>query len=160
MTDYLEKLCVSLGIKLVYMTNKVTIITSGIKNGIPMLRVHREFKSCPEDVATAIIGYYTGSRDKDMCLKVIDAYIEERFSQKQYKLQIPNEELRGALVKNMPAQDPDEVKEDLMAEFKIYSIEQTDFYGYKTKVDSKGTIKPPMDDVLELNIVVMPPSGT
>ena len=160
MEDYLEKVCISLGIKLSYTTNKVKLISCGINNSLPILRVHKMFKGCTENVAQAIIGYYTGSKPEDVCLRIIDEYLNGKISSKEYKIQPPNEDFTSNFIKNMPVEYSDEIDNELITEFKISSIEKTDFYGNKTKIDKDGTITPPMDDVIELNIVVIPPFVT
>jgi hypothetical protein len=61
MMDYLNELCKSLGIGLVYTDDDYTALSPVIKDKKAYLKADKMFNGCPERVAKAIIGYYTGS---------------------------------------------------------------------------------------------------
>jgi len=154
LNDYLKKYCTNLKINLVYTNNKHTVLSSTIQNGIPTLRVHNIFKSCPENIAKALIDYYTNFQENNSLLLIIENYIKEKLNSVQYKITPPNnhfKELFNKAVISPKANSSDKLS---LIEYEITSITQKDLFGNISNITPDETIKPTLDNVLELTIVV------
>lgn len=156
MEDYLTRLSVNLGIKLIYTSNKVTVLSCSHKDDIPIIRAHKIFKNCTNDLAIAIIGYYTDSSFEKENLKVIQEYVKENFSGELFKIEPFDEAFKSMCIKNIPVKETHENNLEKIAEYKVSSMVQTDFYGNKLTIQPEGTLKLSNDDILELDITVLP----
>jgi predicted RND superfamily exporter protein len=156
MEDYLERLSSNLGIKLIYTSNKVTVLSCSYKNDIPVIRAHNIFKNSTNNLANAIIGYYTDLNTEKENLKIIEEYIRENFSGKLFKIEPYNETFKRMCIKNIPVEEIHEKSLEKIAEYKISSMVQTDFYGNKLTLKPEETLQPSQDDILELDITVLP----
>jgi hypothetical protein len=79
MSEYLEKKCMSLGIRLVYTYNKSTVLSAEINKEKPLLIADMMFKNCPDSVSQAIIGFFTDISRKSFHEKIIRDFVEEYF---------------------------------------------------------------------------------
>lgn len=156
MEDYLTRLSANLGIKLIYTSNKVTVLSCSYKDDIPIIRAHKIFKNCTNDLAIAIIGYYTDSSFEKENLKVIQEYVKKNFSSELFKIEPFDETFKSMCIKNIPVKEIPENDLEKIAEYKISSMVQTNFYGNKLIIKPEETLKVSSDDVLELDITVLP----
>lgn len=156
MKDYLKEFCTKFKIKLVYTNNKLTILSSTAQDGIPTLRVHNIFKNCPENIAKAIIDYYTNFQDNNISFTEIDAYAKENYSDEQYKIKPPEDIFKQSLTNVILPLPPDNHDESNRVEYNIISIIQKDFLGNVTTLKADEIIVPSSENVLELNIVISP----
>jgi hypothetical protein len=156
MEDNLLKLCSDLGIKLIYTSNKVTVLSCSYKNHIPIIRAHKIFKNCTSSLAVAIIGYYTDSKTEEENLKVIEDYIKKNFLGKPFRIEPFDDTFKSICLKNIPVKESNKNDLEKIAEYKISSMVQTDFYGNKLTIQPEQTLKPSGDDILELDIIVLP----
>lgn len=157
MEDYLEQLCINLGIKLVYTTNKITILSGEIKNNIPTIRVHRLLKNCPQDVAQAIVSFYTDLSNSDGFMKIIEDYSKEKFPSVNFKIRPSSEAFRVLTVEKMPSNFSYNNEDSSLGEYSISYIQITNFQGRRTTVKAGDALSPLEDDLLELDVVVEPP---
>lgn len=79
MSEYLEKKCMNLGLRLVYTYNKSTVLSAEINKEKPLLIADMLFKNCPDSVSQAIIGFFTDIKQKSSHEKVIRSFVEEYF---------------------------------------------------------------------------------
>lgn len=79
MSEYLEKKCENLGIRLVYTYNKTTVLSAEIHKEKPLLIADMLFKNCPDLVSQAIIGFFTDTKNKSSHEKIIKNFVEEYF---------------------------------------------------------------------------------
>lgn len=157
MKNYLEKLCINLGIKLIYVNNKVLLLSCDIKNSMPIIRVHKIFKSCTEEVAVAILGYYTDSAREQEYEKIIRLYIEGNYIVDSYKIKTPKELFKSFIIDMMPLKDNIKAKSDYLVEFQISSMILIDESGLEKEVKPNDSLRPLEDDILEMDIVVSQP---
>jgi hypothetical protein len=156
MEDYLSKLSLNLGIKLIYTSNKVTVLSCSYKDDIPIIRAHKIFKNCTRSLALAIIGYYTDSETEKENLKIIEEYVKKNFLGKLFKIEPFDEMFKSMCLKNIPIKDTYVNDSEKIAEYSISSMVQTDFYGNKLILEPEKTLTPSNDDILELDITVIP----
>jgi len=138
----------------VYTNNKLTILSSTLQNNVPTLRAHNIFKNCPENIAKAIINYYTNLQDNNISLAEIDTYVKGTYSGTQYKIKPPDELFEKSLTKTIDQYPNDISDKPSLVEFNIISITQKDFFGTISDINPNETIKPSSENVLELNIVI------
>lgn len=156
MSDTLKELCNSLNIELVYTNNKVMVLTYSTENNHPIIRVHKIFKECNEDIANAIISYYLKTENREKNLKVIENYLNNAFNSKRYKIKPPGNDLNCLVLMDVkPNGFSEEAKSDLI-EMKISSITKKSFYESNFTVNPDDSLKLSEDDILEVNIVVDP----
>ncbi len=60
-----------------YTRNKRVFASAGIRSG-PVLRVHRLFKDCPEEIAHALIGFYTDPSLREQYREILLQYVSRR----------------------------------------------------------------------------------
>lgn len=150
MKDYLKFLCSSLDIKLIYTDNKYTVLSNGIKDNLPVIRVHRMFKHCDESIAKAIIEYYVSRNTEN--LHIIEEYLKQKGVSK-YKITKPvkfsylteNDSLTENIYKSRATSE---------IEAKIFNITLTDFKGNVSQIKPNEAISPLNDDFYELDIIV------
>lgn len=155
MVDILKSLCKNLNIKVSYTDNKVTILSCGFKDK-PLIRVNKIFKECNENIAYAIINYYTKIENREDNLKVIKEYANEKFGSHKYKIVPPDNklcyEIMNAVMQEMPANN----KNAPFIEMNISSMSKESFHGDAHTVDPDDSLKVDEYDILEVNIVVKP----
>ena len=154
MEDYLKKYCTEFKINLVYTNNKLTILSSTVQNHIPTLRVHNIFKNCPEKIAKAIINYYLNFEDDNSLLLIIESYIKEKLNTAQYKILSPSKQFKELLNKTHILPQANSSNTLTLVEYDILSITQKDFFGTISNIKPDETIKPSLENVLELTVVI------
>lgn len=158
MEGYLDKLCKNLGIKLTYVNNKITLLSSSVKNNTSSIRAHSIFKNCPENIAVAIVKYYTDSKNEKENFVIIENYITSSFSGSKFKVEPADEAFKQLFVKSVPVETADDDSLEEISEYRISSIVKTDFYGNASKINPNQAIRPSGDEILELDITVLPSS--
>lgn len=156
MVNALKNICESLNIKLVYTNNKFSILSCSVYNGIPLIRAHSLFKGCSEDIAKAIINYYTKAENREVNLNIIKDYADEKFDIKNYKIMQPNSEFYDIVIKTLSLIINEESEKSNMIEYNISSMVKKDFYGEEYEIKQSDSIKVDEDDFIEINIVVAP----
>jgi hypothetical protein len=157
MDDYLEKTCVNLGIKLVYTSNKITVLSAEVKNGIPTFRVNKVFKKCPSVVAQAIVEYYTNPENKAKSEAVIVDYLNRRLISKEYKIKPFSLSLKDEIIRNLPHEYSTNINDPNLVEFDITNMTVKDFWGKEENKKPGSSFMPLGNDLLELDIVIEPP---
>lgn len=156
MDNFLEKTCVNLGIKLVYTNNRITALSAEVKNGLPILRVHKLFKTCPPAVAQAVINYYKDLGRREDHEKVITDYLRKVSPENQFKLKPSDTMFINGLIENMPSNSSNEEADSSLVEFSISSLTITDFWGNETH-QRHNSLTPSSNDILDVKITVKPP---
>lgn len=156
MSDYLEKLCSQSHINLIYTDNDYTILSSGIKNNAPVLRVNNMFRVCPERIAQSIMGYYT--RNDKSCLLEIEEYIDSDMFFLGYEIDPPDEMfLKSTYTSKGRKQSRQAIQEDSttgLVEVDILSMTKKDFYGNSVKVNPGKALKASTESVAEFDIII------
>jgi len=153
MVNYLKELCKDLGVNLIFTNNKLTILSSTVHDNIPVLRVHKIFKKCPEKLAKSIVGYYSDFKHSNKHLITIENYINNKFPEMEYTIKPPDRSYKDLLSKTVNLSDSNTIKSPLV-ELDITFISQKDFWGNITDIDPDEGISPTEEDFLELDIVV------
>lgn len=157
MNDYLGKMCLHLGIKLIYTNNKVLVLSAQIKDNIPIIRAHKLFKSCPQSIAQSVIGYFTESEGRNIHEQVLEKYLKENYTSSSFRLKPLNLDFKKKVVENIPIEvDPKD--DSTLIELDITAMTVKDFWGNEKKHDFNSPLVPDTDEVLELNIIISPPS--
>ena len=155
MENYLEKLCISLGIKLIYANNKVMFLSSDVKDNVPIIRAHKVFKSCTEDVAVAILRYYTSNNNNEEYEIIIRGYIEKVLPEVSYKIKPPIKGFKGSITDGIPSKTHPENRE--LVEYEVSSISIIEPTGNEKMMNPDDAIPLSEDQVLEMDIVVSQP---
>lgn len=153
--DYLKEICLKSGIEIQYVSNKITILSFGIQNNNPCIRVHKIFRDCPRDVADAIAAYSSDLCSDTDCIKKIGGYAEKYFSPDGYKMRIPDQDFLN-LVKMNRGKNSSNKNEKGLVEAGISSIIRKGFYGGSSIVNPEDSLVASTDDVMELDIVIKP----
>lgn len=156
MIDILKILCKTLNIKLSYTNNKAVILSCNCRNNHPSLRVHRIFKECNDEVAYAIIDYYTKAEKREESLKILKNYAHNSFNSQIYKINPSNDEFCNEVVKAIIAEDFKQNENSALIELTISSIIRKDFYGDEYAVNPSKSFKVTDEGILELNITIGP----
>lgn len=156
MVNVLKNICENLNIKLVYTNNKFSILSCSVYDGIPLIRVHSLFKGCSEDIAKAIINYYTNAENTEVNLNIIKDYADEKFNIKSYKIMPPNSEFYDTVIKTLSPQKNEESEKTNMIEYIISSMVKKNFCGEELEIKQNDSIKIDEDDFIEINIVIAP----
>lgn len=169
MKTYLEDMCHNLNIKLKYVDNAYTILSSNASNNHPVIQAYHIFRDCPKEVAAAIIKFYTEYENKDTLLTIINKFASEYFPEKNFEILSPKEEFSILISdfkpnssmerektqrKTSKKQDKSYMKDEDMVEANIKSIQRKDFFGDEGHIDPQESIKPSNDDVVELDVVI------
>jgi hypothetical protein len=187
MRDYLRELCDSLNIILEYTEGGSIALAGRVKNNTPYMRVNRIFQECPEDVAKAIIGYYTDYRNENEYLLVLDSYIEDNVISVDYIIKPPDEAFKIQFAEHnkevsshkektakskVSGDKPtlkDTVKDKILKEnqsngdisslieMEISSIIKKNFLGEISNIIPGETFEALSDDIVELNVIVDDP---
>jgi len=156
LNDYLKELCADLNIALVYTNNKLTILSCGVNNNKPIIRVHKMFKDTNKKIAKAIINYYTDYEQNDKHLKIIKNYIDKKYPSMKCKIKEPTEAFIEYLRRNVNQLKMDANYNLSTGELYISQITKKDFWGNRSSVKPKESISVADDEVLELEILVSP----
>jgi hypothetical protein len=79
-SEYLERKCENLGIRLVYTYNKSTVLSAEINKGKPLLIADMLFKNCPDSISQAIIDFFTDIKHKSSHERIIKNFVEDYFN--------------------------------------------------------------------------------
>lgn len=154
MKDYLKELCAKEKIKLIYTENKITILSFTLNQNTPVIRAHKIFKKCPENISQAIINYYTFKGNGTDNLKLISEYILGLNQFKTYKIIPKDENLRKLF------RDKSDIKQNVKTspayEANISKVTQKSFWGNASFETKDNSIKVSEDDVMEVDIVISP----
>lgn len=158
MDNYLQKICLSLGIQLVYTKNKYVILSADIKNAVLTLRANNLFKNCPITVAKAIVSLYLYKNNREENEKIIRDYVDKLYPSNHFKIKGLDKDI-GEEVKESIYRDKNFNQEDFsLVELEISSLIIKDFNGNEKKVSAHSEIETKNKDFLELDIVINPPS--
>jgi hypothetical protein len=153
--DYLREICLKSGIEILYVTNKITILSFGIQNNNPCIRVHKIFRDCPRDIADAIAAYSSDLCSDTDCIKKIGDYAEKYFSPDGYRMKTPDQDFLNLVKMNKGRNNLNKNEKELV-EAGISSIVRKNFYGESSMVNPEEPLVASTDDVMELDIVIKP----
>lgn len=184
MKDYLLKLCIDMNIKLIYTEGDYTGLSVGIKNDRPFIKVNSLFKECPEEIAKAIIEYYTGCQYEYKNFQVLKDYIEDNVITAEYIISPPDETFKSIFIKHTELEAAskekitnkkaskgktakrkkstkgtfqDKIPKDdksSLVELNNSSVSKKGFCDNTPNIKPDESIKVPNDDVVELDVVV------
>jgi hypothetical protein len=77
MMDLLRQKARAVGLELVYTNNKKVFMSASIGESRSVLRVHRVFRGCPEEIAGALLGYCMQPESSGDYSQLITRYVEE-----------------------------------------------------------------------------------
>lgn len=155
MDNYLKKICIGLGIDMIYTNNKVIVLSADVKNGVPILRAHKVFKGCSYKVAQAVVGYYTEVERRIVHKVVIEEYLKKYYKGNEFKLKKFN--LKEYITSNMLVEDKHDVNDTSLEEFEVFYMTIKNFLGDEKKQEISSELSTTDNNLLELNIIVKPP---
>lgn len=174
MKDFLKEICAEKNMKLRYTEGDTVILSAGIENNTPVIRVNRIFEYCLKEVAKAIIEFYTNFEHSDKYLRLLEKYAGDNLITMDYKILPPDKEFINLMNKDVEqnvitikqekkSKEPKILKESKAAndedatsfnELDISSITKKDFWGNICQIEPGDMIKTMSEDVVELDIVV------
>jgi len=152
MDDILKNLCKDRGIKLIYTNNKHTALSFTSNNETPVLRAHKCFKGCPEDIAHAVVSYYTSGSNRDYYYDKLFNFLRPYFASK-FDIQPSPSKTKGPDSKYDSPSLPKSLSGRLV-EMDITSLNQKGFLHIVSKTGLNGSISVPDNDILELEVIV------
>ena len=155
MVNILENLCKKLNIKISYTNNKILILSCNSENNQPSIRAHKIFRECNENVAFAIIDYYTKAENRRANAKIIKDYADKELNFQLCKIAPPSDEFYDEVVKTMSEVSKHNEK-SVVIELSILSITKKDFYSNVYAVNPNEPLNVSKDGILEVNITVDP----
>lgn len=156
MIDYLKLICDSLGIQLFYNNNKVLVLSTDVKDDIPILKAHKVFEFCPETVAKAIINYYIGDEDKNVQEEKIIEYLKGNFNSVTYETYSEGSYFKEAIIKNMNFEEKGLKVDSSLVECQIVTIISKDFFGNLKQFNDKNPLTLSDSSLLELEVNIKP----
>lgn len=155
MDNYLEKICINLGLKLVFTNNKVTVLSAEAKDGMTIIRAHKLLKSCPPETAQAVIDYFTNAKKRETSEEIIRDYLISQGLSDNLKIKPGDISIVKEMEKNLPVETKEsDGSMSLLGEYNISSMTIKNFWGDKLTQSKDHLLSPDSDDVLELDIVV------
>lgn len=156
MKDYIKELCIKKGIRPVYMKNKLTILSNGLQNGTPILRIHKIFANCSRKTAQAVVNYYFDLENRETYMKQIQNHTSRYFGSNSYKVAPLSDNFITALLilENNGKGDFD--FNSSLKECPISSIIEKNMNGNHLKRRADGIVVVQEDNVTEIDIVVEP----
>lgn len=155
MADYLKELCQTININVIYTNNKLTVLSQAISNNMPCIRAHKLFKGCTDEVAKAIVNYYSGMDVKDESLKIIENYVLKNFESDKFRIAPPIEEFKKIFTNRiMSTKSTGRSDDPNLAEFEIAYIKKVDFWGESTDITHNGSFSAKGSEMIELDIEV------
>jgi len=163
MVNQLENLCEEKEIKIEFINYNFIDDASEFKYNKPVIKVHKIFKECPMKVATAIIEIFTEEGHTSECIEIIENYLVEKLGPVGIKIQPPkviipkpvNKAINSTYNNNKENYSNEE---DLYIETDISSINVTNIKGQQKKLNNNEIIMGKEQDILELDIVIKPPT--
>lgn len=157
MSDYLEKVCSELSIRVAYTQDNATVLSSEIEDSTPIINVHNKFKECSEDLAKAIVEFFTGTENNVRNLRLILDYINENLESANCSIIQPDNAFMD-LVKDLNSTSYEiyetNNKEHNLKEYKISQMTMNNFFGESIPINSGQSITASCEDVIELDIFV------
>jgi hypothetical protein len=155
MRDYLKELCDNVNINLIYTSNKLIVLSPIINNNVPSIRAHKLFKNCTDEVAKAIISYYSGIDSKGEAFRIIESYVQKNFDSSKFKITSSNDEFKSYFSKAVMSAEPVIKNDDpYLMELEINKIRKVDFWGESMGIASNGSISTSGSEMIELDIEV------
>lgn len=145
--DYLKNECEKLGIKLIYSSNKVLILSGSVIDNEPTIKAHEVFKKCSEEVADSIIDYYINLKHNNNSINIIKDFVKLNYTPAKYKIKPPDKTLLSYFKDYTTT----------LVEYEISEIIKSNFYGNTENIKPSSSFKASDDDVVELDIIVKPP---
>ena len=156
MDNYLYKICMNLGIKLILTNNKIQVLSGERKNNLTIIRAHKVFKNCPPNVAEAIVNYYSKGSNKEKNSQIIRDYLAPFFPNGLFKIKNLENSLIETTIRDVPEDLDTNTSYSLLTEFDISSITVSNFWGNEeSKLDN--SLSPSSNDILDLDIIIKPP---
>ncbi|WP_163216091.1 hypothetical protein [Clostridium thermarum] len=154
--SWLEELCFKGNIKIEYLKDKVM----GKPQGKHIIKVHEVFKTCPYEVADAVIKYYSDPDKNKEEIRIILDFLKEICSQnntsdKNNNLDTEKEEEKIQQEEHL---EEEKTKEEEIEEVNIASIDIESVAEDKEVSFDDQVIKLQGSNVVELKIMVTPPS--
>lgn len=137
MEDYLLKLCSDRDIELFFTNNLTPVLSSYVEYGIRIIVAYYAFRESPEDVAAAVVNYFTQEKDKELNLDIIKKYIKLHFRSGIYK--VDNIEL--VLGEEAQKEPVTKVEEDIKADIPEVK-EQMPKTKRQSRTDTKSGAEP------------------
>jgi RNase H-fold protein (predicted Holliday junction resolvase) len=154
--DYLRKLCVGLGIKLIYTSNKILMLSSQVKNGIPYIRAHKIFKTCPKSIAQVVVDYFVTLEGREKKEAILRAFIKNKLKRDKFTIKVNDKRFRTVVEQSMPKNMKNQ-DNNVLTEFTIDTIAVKDFWGNDMNYSKDKKLTPKNDDLMELDIIIKPP---
>lgn len=157
MKDYLNELCANLNIQLIYTDEGYTALSAVIKGKKASIIANKFFDGCPEKVARAIIGYYTGSGNEDSHFRVIEGYILDNIVTVEYAIEPSDDTFKSLSSKHMNGGAPADVNipKDKTAKGKATKSRTPGSKTAKGSAKKKGLPKVDTSSLVELDISSM-----
>lgn len=96
MIDYLLQLCLEKDIELFYTNNSEPVLSSYLQYGVRNIIAYNVFRECPEEIAYAVVDYYTNEKDREINFNKIKEFLMKHFKSVPFKIDsieiIPYEE--------------------------------------------------------------------
>jgi hypothetical protein len=154
MKDYIKELCFNRNIRPVFTENKITILSNGSQNSIPVLRIHKIFKGCSKKTAQAIVNYYLDPENREKYIKQIQKLTTKKLGSGKYKITPLSDNFINAFILNNSFGEGDKDFRFILMERPIFSVTQKDFSGNHPTEITDGIIKVQDDNLIELDIIV------
>lgn len=155
MKDYLLQMCVDRDIELFYSNNPSPVLSSYVQNGVRNIVAYYVFRECPEELAAAIVNYYTQDKGKQLNFNIIKSFLKNNFKSETCKIDsveiVFKEEIKEKPVMKIEEKVQEEVPP--AKEQKPKTKRQTET---KTKSQTEPNTKPKTQSKKqnEINIVV------
>ncbi len=150
---YVKELCIKKGIKPVFTNNKLTILSNGILNGIPVLRIHKIFAACSGETAEAVVNYYFDIENRGNHIALIQNYASHYLRPGDYKIAPLSDKFMTSFMINNHYGGRNINLDSVLSERSISSITQKSDENDSIEI-LDGTIKVPDDHIAELDIVI------
>lgn len=157
MANFLEKICSDINIKVAYTQDNVTVLSTTTKNNVPTINVHSKFKDCSEELAKAIVEFYTDSENNIKNLKLILDYINKNLDSSNCKIKQPDSSFVRLVKKNLnPSSNnrQENSNDDSLEEYDISYMTMRNLAGDYIPLNPDQSITASSEDVIELDIVI------
>jgi len=149
MIDYLKFICDSLGIQLFYNNNKALVLSTDVKNDVPILRANKTFEFCPESVAKAIINYYIGEEDKNAEEEKFTEYLNGSFNS-------DDSYFKNKVIKNLNKEKVKMNEDSSLVEYEIVTLVSKDYFGNKKQYTKEEPLTLSNSNLLEVEVNIKP----
>lgn len=156
MIDYLKFICDSLGIQLFYNNNKMLVLSTDVKDDIPILRANKAFEFCPKLVANAIINYYIGEENKSTEEEKIIEYLDGSIESVTFETYSDDSYFKEVVTKNLNTDKIEYNADSSLMEYEIVTIVSKDFSGNEKQYTEKEPLTLSDSRLLELEVNIKP----